>query len=289
MNKIITDQIAMNDKISHPGIWAKTEVIFGHGLHKNANGISELDEVVFETTNMVPLIGVQYAMEMIFGIKGDLKIPRPVISGSQLGSTDISGGASISGDKDMPYPYGQMVCLFGIGTGEGQNGNIVAPEVYYNETNVTNMIPFRYVASNNDILTADEKLMYFGKSSAGDAAYTGYYLKRFDHDPIIYHKKTDGSDVEESIFDSGTKTPGGTIESFTECNLTITQADVREYFNARGNTEVPRISSLGLYSAVFDTTAKEYANIQLFSKLNIPTEVLTLTKDMNIIYRVYGA
>lgn len=296
MNKIVNDQIAMNDKISRPGLWAKTQVIFGHGLHTNANGMSELDEVIFETTNMVPLIGVQFAMEMIFGINGadgehgNIKIPRPVVEGKVLGANDIKG------TDGLPYPYGQCVCLFGIGSGGASDNNLTANEVFYNETNVSNMIPFRYFASNADNLTADEKRMYFGKASSNNGTYTGYYLKRFDQDPIIYHKRKnnineneDGSDVDESIFTNGASLAAGTIESFTECHLTITQADVREYFAARGNTEVPRINSLALYSAAKGANETDYSNIQLFSKLNIPTEVLTLTKDMNIIYRVYGA
>ena len=60
------------------------------------------------------------------------------------------------------------------------------------------------------------------------------------------------------------------------------------------------MNSIALYSAVYDDGAKlnpadknelkgDYADIHLFSKLNIPTEPMSLTKDMHIIYRVYGS
>ena len=58
------DTIETNTPSRSP-LWVKTQILGGYGLHKNSQGISELDEVVFDRTNMVPLGGVQFAMEML--------------------------------------------------------------------------------------------------------------------------------------------------------------------------------------------------------------------------------
>ena len=289
MNKILTDHLMYKDSVapnSHPRtLWAKTQIIGGYGLHKNKYGISELDEIVFETENMVPLVGVQYAMEMLFGVKGPLTIPT-------LNDQGIGSSHSIV-DPAVPYPKGQAVCLFGVGTGGAkEENNLSALEVRYNETYIKDMVPFRF--TNLPLSTADAA-KYFGKKqfTVGDAAITAYFLKKFESDPVIYHLYKDGEEGEDGTavgadyFNSETITTG--VQSFTECVLTITKKDVREWFEVYGSVEVPRINSIGLFTAIYNSSDKDYSNIQLFSKLNIPTEPLSLVKDMNILYRVYGA
>lgn len=285
--KILTDHLHYKDEIanksSHPRtLWARTKIIGGYGLHQNSLGISSLDEVVFEQENMVPLIGVQYAMEMIFGVKGSLPVPTMNDSfgiGAQ-GVVDIDNGP-------MPYIYGQKVCLFGVGTGGAAENNLTALEVKYNETSITDMVPFRYT---NDELSNSDVGKYYGKKIVD--GYTAYFLKRFDSDPIIRHLYKNGEEGEDgSELDSGFYKSNNEIgvQSFTECLLTISKKDVREYFQANGNIEETRINSIGLFTGVYNEEQQDYAQIQLFSKLNIPTEPLSLSKDMNIIYRVYGA
>lgn len=285
--KILKENISIKDKVGSsakhaPTLWAKTRVIGGYGLHKNSQGISSLDEVVFDTENMVPLIGVQYAMEMIFGVEGSIPIPA-------LNDTMLIGaqGSSVAPIGSMPYPYGQKVCLFGIGTGGAAENNLTELDVKYNETNVVDMIPFRYT---NEALPDSEEIKYYGKKIVDDTM--AYYLKRFDVDPVVRHlykngkDGEDGSEVDSTYFSSSTELG---VESFTEIYLTITKKDVREWFEYNGNIEEARVNTIGLYTATYDADLNDYANIQLFSKLNIPTEPLSLTKDMNIIYRVYGA
>ena len=284
--KILKDNVSMEDKIIDskysPGLWAKTQIIGGYGLHKNKLGISELDEVVFETTNMVPLIGVQYAMEMIFGVKGPIPIPT-LNDIYQIGAQ----GSTVSPSGGMPYPYGQRVCLFGVGTGGAAENNITALDVKYNETFISDMVPIRFT---NESLPETEVNMYYGKKIIDDTY--AYYLKRFDTDPIIRHlykngeEGEDGSEVDSTYFSSTTDVG---VETFVENCLTISKKDVREWFDHNGNIEETRINSLALFTATYDSYAGDYSNIQLFSKLNIPTEPLSLTKDMKIIYRVYGS
>jgi hypothetical protein len=121
---------------------------------------------------------------------------------------------------------------------------------------------------------------------------TAYYLKKFDSDPTIRHlykngeEGEDGSEVDSTFFN--TLTAMG-VESFTEAVLSINKKDIREWFTYNGNIEECRINSIALFSAIYDAALKDYANILLFSKLNIPSEPLSLSKDLHIIYRTYGA
>ena len=277
----ISDKIASNSKKT-PTLWARTQIIGGYGLHKNEFGVSEFDEIVFDTENMVPLIGVQYAMEAIFGVKGSIGIPS-LNDAYQIGAQ----GSDVVPSGGMPYAYGQKVCLFGIGTGGAASNNLTVLEVKYNETDIVDMVPFRFT---NEALSSSDISKYYGKKIVDGVQ--GYYLKRFDNDPIIKHlykngdEGEDGSEVDSSYF---TTISDMGVESFTECCLTISKKDVREWFAHNGNIEESRVNSIALFTAVYDEDLKDYADIQLFSKLNIPTEPLSLVKDMNIIYRVYGA
>lgn len=288
MGKILKDRMLVEDKISDlkaksgkPLFWAKTKIIGGYGLKTNELGLSELDEVVFEKDNLVPIGGVQFVMEMLFGVKGSLEIPS-LNTVANIGAQSTT----IVPSNDMPYPYGQKVCLFGIGTGGASENNLTALEVKYHESEISDMIPFRYT---NEELSETDRDKYFGKKIVEDT--TAYYLKRFDKNPDIRHffkngeEGEDGSEVDNSFFNTGSETG---VESFTEACLTVSRKDVREWFESFGEIEVPRVNSIALFSAIYDPNAKDYANIQLFSKLNIPTETLSLVKDMNIIYRVYG-
>ena len=270
-----------------PTLWAKTRIMGGYGLHKNSQGISELDEVVFDQENMVPLGGVQYAMEMIYGVSGPIQVPRLDAPPYNIGAV----GSTVAPSGGMPHPYGQKVCLFGVGYGGTEENNLTVIEVKYNDYEVAAMVPFRYTA---DPLSEADKLKYYGKKTEADSSIISYYLKRFDEDPKIYHLRKNGVDGEDgseiTSVEEAYNTPlGEGIETFTESLLTITKKDVREYFESIGKIEETRVNSIALFSAVYDNDLKDYANITMFSKLNIPSEPLSLTKDMNIIYRVYGA
>ena len=72
--------------------------------------------------------------------------------------------------------------------------------------------------------------------------------------------------------------------------LKITKRDVREYFEINGDIETARINSIGLFTGIKQTLSdgtEDYKQVKLFSKLNIPNEMLVNNKDMTIIYRIY--
>ena len=188
-----------------------------------------------------------------------------------------------------------------MGVSGSAENNLTAKEVKYRDSAVDGMVPFRYT---NETLSADDQNLYFGKVKKADTNTTAYYLKRFDGDPVIKHyyddsteDGVDGSEVKNDVF---TKDYGKAIKTLTEMNLIISKKDIKEWFTAQGNVEESRVNSIALYSAVYDENAKlnpkdgnelkgDYTDIHLFSKLNIPTEPMSLTKDMHIIYRVYGS
>lgn len=290
MTKLLKDSFSMKDKAgaplrSHhkPTLWTHTQIIGGYGLHKNAEtGLSELDEVVFETENMVPIGGVQFAMEQIFGVASPLVVPS-LSANDGIGATD----STMAGSDGNPHPYGTKVCLFGIGIEGAATNNLTANEVTYMETAVSGMIPFRYT---NQALSSDDQTRYFGKKQVNDT--TAYYLKTFDQNAVIHNFKAsniEGEDGAEVTSDELNKAMDKQVQSLTEMNLTISRKDIKEWFTSKGHVDQSCVNSIALYSAVYDAAKKDYTDIHLFSKLNIPTEPMSLTKDMHIIYRVYGS
>ena len=71
--------------------------------------------------------------------------------------------------------------------------------------------------------------------------------------------------------------------------LKITNKDIKEYFELNGSLGDPRFNTVALYDAIYDKDVGDYRNVRMFSKLYIPNENLSLSKDLDLIYRVYGA
>jgi hypothetical protein len=154
------------------------------------------------------------------------------------------------------------------------------------------MIPFRFTI--NALSNTDRK-KYFGKKTAGTGE-TAYFLKKFETDPVIHHIWKTGEDTDDETLVSSSEVWNNnvgvnTIESFTECTLKINKHDVKEWFLALDQEDRARITTIALYSGRFipDNTAGlgDYQDVRMFSKLNIHPEYLNISKDLNIIYRVY--
>ena len=134
-------------------------------------------------------------------------------------------------------------------------------------------------------------MKYFGKKSAGSGNYA-YYLKRFENTPVIKHIwRTDDYNEPETEVSSedvwSINLGSNIVESFAECVLKITKNDTKDYFNSMPDPERARINTVALFSGEYIASSGDYRDVKLFSKLNIPTEYLSLNKDLNIIYRVY--
>lgn len=321
----LNDKLHFEDKVvgvktenvnmqSH-GMWKRTEVIGGFGDFVRAQspfGKSTLTDISWHEENMVTIGGVQYAMENIFGEKGE-QIPIPTLySETGIGHADSLPPTETydtpEGPKSIIYRPGNKVWLFGVGiTGTAENDITVHPTDYreksINMNRVTSegltltgtMIPFRYTAAQ---LTELERKQYFGKKQASDAP-TGFYLKRFEQPAQIRHIWKTGEDVENETLVSSSdvwenNVGMNAVESFTEFFLRISKKDIKEWFINLEQKDRTRINTIALFSGEFYRTGPDdidgdYRDVRLFSKLNIPVEFLVLNKDLNIIYRVYGS
>lgn len=296
------------------GLWARTEVVGGYGLNYSDKGKSSLDEVVFSSHNTVPIGGVQYVFERLFGVKGPLTVPT-LYTTNGIGKANSGSSTNTyltpTGDKAEIYRVGNLVTTFGVGiTGTAENDITVYP-VDYRESgigmNVVNtdgatiegtMIPFRYTA---DDLSETEKLKYFGKKTDADTGYVSYFLKTFDTDPTIKHVYVTGEEAEEDNETEATdldvwvnRVGDNAIESFTEFILRINSKDVKEWFRYLEQEDRARINTIALFYGEYieeesDNDMGDYRDCRMFSKLNIPVEFLSLSKDLVLIYRVYGS
>ena len=315
----------LSDNLS--GLWAKTEIVAGYGYHheKDPFKLSFLEEEIFEPQhNMVPVSGVQSLFQMLFGVQGPINIDtlytkhgiglpdEPLVPSFLVPvNQDIEGGATT---MNSMYQAGHLVQLFGLGiTGTAEN-NITVHKVGYRETDIEMsvktedgivdaiMLPFRYTESELD---PNERQLYFGKKVDEDTGKTGYYLKRFDAFPEIKHiwRSSDeqpGKKVNEveatntTIFD---KSRDDALKSLVEIHFTISEYDLKEWFTYKiDQPEHARFNTIALFDGRYSELGKseadqcgDYCNVRVFSKLNIPTEPMSLTKDMHIIYRVYGS
>lgn len=320
--------IKLNDKISFPkdsiqmpdspsgGLWAKTEVVAGYGdVQINPTGKSTVGEQIFSTHNIVPIGGVSYAMEQIFGVK-ESQIHIPTLKeSSKIGANDSQPITDTYVTPDGPvkaiYRHGHFVQLFGVGiTGTAENDITIYPCDYREHTIEIDkvnsdglevkgvMLPLRYTGSALD--SSDNK-KYFGKVQDPATGITSYYLKRFETEAVIKHIWKTGEEMDTEVLvpasDVWENISGlNAVESFTEMILKITKKDLKEYF--RDKLEQPdrcRFNTIALYNGRFiqnastDSVYGDYEDVKLFSKLCINPEYLDINKDLNIIYRVYGA
>lgn len=285
----VNDNICLSDKtgsdIRKP-LWTKTRIIGGYDPYIDKYGITRLGETLFDDENMVTIGGVQYAMEKIFNTSGPTSVSNAI---GYLNDEGI-GSQTYSTTSDT-YPDGHCVCLWGLGLGGAAENTSTVLDVQYRETNISEMIPFRFT---NETFEAEEGDQYFGKRTevVNGEERTAYYLKTFESKPKIYHRWDSGEigvDGPELTGETLVTDTSNKIETYTEITLRINPIELKEWFDLRYNIEEVRFNSLALYTGVYDKTAGDYALIRMFSKLNIPTERLSLLKDLVILYRVYGA
>lgn len=263
--------------------FVRTKIIGGYDAYKDKNGVTQFGETVFETENMIVLGGSLFTLEKVFGITSPLTVDT-LNNIMEIANT----GTPITTNTN------NFVCLFGVGTGGAGESITDVKDVKYYEREIFDMIPIRQ--TENELSAADASKYWFKKTVDVDGVQkTAYYLKKFESEPEIHvlwrdaEGDEDGSEVDENVYqtpDSNT-TP---IETFIELTLKINKHDVREYFDDNGNIEVTRINSIGLFTGVKGTLedgTEDYKNVKLFSKLNINNEVLTLSKDLTIAYRIY--
>ena len=146
MAKIINESMIFNDHISEgkSGLWARTEVIGGYGdFNINPNGKSSLGEQIFRQSNIVPIGGVSYVMQNLFGVnENQIDIPT-LYEETGIGLTNSTPPTETyktpNGNKAIIYRKGHFVQLFGVGiTGTAENDvTIYKPDYRENSINLS--------------------------------------------------------------------------------------------------------------------------------------------------------
>lgn len=279
----LDDTLKNSDKIPvswKPNPLQRTKIIGGYNHYIDKNGISQLGEVLFEEENQIVLGGALFVLEKIFNIQSPLTVDY---------LNNFMGIATTGTPINEIYPKDTCICLFGVGIGGCGDSISSVRDVKFYEREIFDMIPFRIT---DQPLNAEEVQKYWFKKLREDGK-TEYYLKTFESQPQIKvlwkdaEGDEDGTEVEAGVHNTNRTEP---IETFVELILKINNKDVREYFELNGNIEQARINSIGLFTGIKGTLAdgsQDYKQVKMFSKLNINNEMLTLAKDLVIIYRIY--
>lgn len=234
---------------------------------------------LFEEENQIVLGGGLFILEKLFNVESPLTVEY---------LNDIMGIAAENPIEEK-YPKETCVCLFGVGTGGCGDAYNSVMDVKYYEREIFDMVPFR--VTDEEMKGADVDKYWFKRRESDGK--TSYFLKRFEQTPEIKvlwkdgEEGEDGSEVDSGVHDTQRTEP---IETFIEMILKINKKDVREYFEINGDIESARINSIGLFTGNLQNLEngdKDYKQVKLFSKLNIPNEMLVLSKDITIVYRIY--
>lgn len=310
----LKDTVSFKDNLDQKaGLWARTEVIGGYGeIHHNPFGKSTLDEVIFRTHNIVPIGGTSYVLEKLFGVK-ETQIDIPTMYdtnhiGRANSAVPTETYITPTGDKAIIYRMGHLVQLFGVGiTGTSEN-DISIYEPDYREYDITmtkvnpdgltitgTMLPFRFT---QETLDSNERKQYFGRKETD--GITGYYLKKFESEPIIKHIWKTGEDIDdEEIIDPNdiwnNAYGANAVESFIEISLQVNKKDIKEWFTYLEQEDRARINTIALFNGEYVKDASDpsdygdYRDVRMFSKICINPEYLNLAKDLNLLYRIYTA
>lgn len=270
-------------------VFYKTQVIGGYDPYVDKSGRTRFGETVFDQTNMVELGGALFTLQKLFGVESSLSMDN---------LEDIMEGIKQADEGSLPANAlaESTVCLFGIGIGGCGEAMNDVKDVKYFEREIKDMIPFRQTAYP---LSVEDQAKYWFKKSVvvNGEGTTAYYLKKFETNPVIRvlwkdgEGDEDGSEVPSNVYETEEATTTD-IETFVEMTLKISKKDVREYFTDMGNIEQCRVNSFGLFTGVrmkVNESPEEYdyRGVRLFSKLNINNEMLLLSKDLTIVYRIY--
>ena len=236
-------------------------------------------EKLFEEENQIVLGGALFILEKVFNVEAPINVEY---------LNDIMG-ICVNNPIDELYPKDTKVCLFGVGTGGCGDASRSVVDVKYYEREIFDMIPFRI--TDDEMLGSDANKYWFKRYEADGKI--SYFLKSFEYEPEIKvlwkdgEEGEDGSEVASGVHNTTRVEP---IETFVEMILKINKKDCREFFEINGDIEAARVNSIGLFTGILSTNEKgepEYKQVKLFSKLNIPNEMLVLSKDITIVYRIY--
>lgn len=272
----LNDTLSLRDEIVNPSVSWKPPVL----TRTKIIGLDTLTgEQLFEEENQIVLGGALFILEKIFNVEAPILVDY------------LNNIMGIANDQPISevYPKDTCVCLFGVGTGGCGDSSKSVVDVKYYEREIFDMVPFR--VTDEELVGADKDKYWFRRPEADGT--TSYFLKGFEQKPEIKvlwkdgEEGEDGSEVQSGVHETSRTEP---IETFVELILKINKKDVREYFERNGDIESARVNSIGLFTGNLQQLPDgsfDYKQVKMFSKLNIPNEMLVLSKDITIIYRIY--
>jgi len=280
----LSDNLNSTDKLSDAPVNKiepmRVENTQGKVLKTKIIGLDSLTgDKLFEEENQIVLGGALFILEKLFNVEAPINVAY---------LNDIMG-ICVNNPIEELYPKETKVCLFGVGTGGCGDASRSVVDVKYYEREIFDMIPFRIT---DEELAGSDAEKYWFKRYEMDGKVS-YFLKSFEHDPeikVLWKDGEEGEDGSEVASGVHTTTRTEPIETFVEMVLKINKKDCREFFEINGDIEAARINSIGLFTGILSTNERgvpEYKQVKLFSKLNIPNEMLVLSKDITIVYRIY--
>ena len=281
---VLNDRLTTHDEIvsgnGNPVIVSqKTKPLRTRVMGFAGDNTNPFNEKLFDDENQIVIGGALFILEKVFGVESNLYVDY---------LNNIMGIAT-DNMTDEIYPKDTVVCLFGVGIGGCGDSIRSVKDVNFVEREIFEMVPFRI--TDEDLNDSEVDKYWFKQPRDGKIQY---YLKSFETQPEVKalwkdsdDQDEDGSEVESGVHETSRTEP---IETFVEMILKISKKDVREYFEMYGDIEQCRINSIGLFTGAKRQLADgtmDYQQVKLFSKLNIPNEMLTMKKDITIVYRIY--
>ena len=280
------EYINLNDKLNtEDSVGGKIEPMRvqstqGKVLKTKIIGLDTLTgDKLFEEENQIVLGGALFILEKCFNVEAPITVEY---LNNIMG---INTGEPI----EEKYPKETCVCLFGVGTGGCGDASRSIVDVKYYEREIFDMIPFRI--TDEEFSGADINKYWLKRHE--ENGKISYFLKSFENIPEIKvlwkdgEEGEDGSEVASGVHNTQRTEP---IETFVEMILKIKKKDCREFFEMNGEIEAARVNSIGLFTGILSQNEfgeLDYKQVKLFSKLNIPNEMLVLSKDITIVYRIY--
>lgn len=245
--------------------------------------------VLGEYENKVLITGSMFSGCKVFGIDTDLILP--------------SYNSEMHFDKDQTSPTTerfeksivQLFCVGDDGCGNTQRDVLVCnfTDRIRPLTNIDDhtgciggIYPFRFQDIDDD-LPEQLRDYYFGRKTYTNKI--GYYFKKFDTVPQMHIMYTDGTQVDDNMYNSNTDQ---IAECYVETRLRITRNDFRDFFEDIIGWEHARISTISLCYAWEYVDEEDgysyYQDIYPYTKLNFPVEYLVnLDKAIDFNYQVY--
>lgn len=248
-------------------------------------------EVLGEYENKVVITGSMFSGCKVFGIDTNLILP------SYNDEMNFDNDQDTSLDRNYDKSIVQLFCIGDDGCGATQRDVYVCnytdrikplTNIDDPEECIGKIYPFRFQDIDDD-LPEQLRLSYFGRKTYTDKI--GYYFKRFDTTPELHVKYTDGTQVDDNMYNTNTDQ---VAECYVETRLRITRNDFRDFFEDVIGWDHARISSLSLcYAWEYvdpndEHGYKYYQDIYPYTKLNFPVEFLVnLDKAIDFNYQVF--